>query len=152
MEEWFTVVDHRGYSYQLHLLEYGSSWFAKVFDGNTSVGRISCLNQGDTLFLGDLYVLEAATRPIRGLAWVKVWFGFDMRGRTENYRNRGLGSALLTFAINRARAGGYRRVIGKLAAIDLKAMPGLPDWYRHRGFHVTMEADHLAGTLELTLS
>ena len=151
MEKLFTVSDNRGHSYQLPLFEDATGWSAKVFDGDTLVGQVHCLKRGEALYLADLHVQEAATHPIQGLAWVRAWLGFDTRGRTESYRNRGLGSALLRFVINRARAGGFRGVTGRLAPIDLKESPTLPDWYQDRGFRVTMAANQLEGALELLL-
>ncbi len=150
-EERLTVSDYRGYSYQLHLFQTGLGWSAKLFDVDTLAGQIHCLNQGDALFLGDLHVLEAATHPIQGLARLRGWFGLTTHGRIENYRNRGLGSALLNFVINRAGEQSFQRVTGKLAPVDLKENPMLPDWYRHRGFQVTMAANQMAGELELVL-
>jgi len=151
-EERLNVSDSLEHSYQLQLFENGSGWSAKVFDVDTLAGQIHCLNQGDALFLGDLHVLRAATRPIQGLARLRGWLGLPTRGRIENYRNRGLGSALLNLVINRARAHGFRRVIGRLAPIDLKEDPKLPDWYRRRGFQIAVASNRLTGDLELVLS
>jgi GNAT superfamily N-acetyltransferase len=151
-EELFTVSDNHGHSYRLPLFEDATGWSTKVFDGDTFVGQVHCLKQGEALYLADLHVQDAATHPIQGLAWVRAWLGFNTHGRIESYRNRGLGSALLGFVINRARAGGFKRVTGRLAPIDLKASPSLPDWYRDRSFRVTMAANQLEGTLELSLT
>ncbi|MEI8044995.1 MAG: GNAT family N-acetyltransferase [Verrucomicrobiota bacterium] len=150
-ERLLTVSDNRGNAYQLPLFENATGWSTKVLAGDTRVGQVHCLKQGEDLFLADLHVLEAATHPIQGLAMVKAWLGFDTHGRIENYRNRGLGSALLSFVINWARARGFRRVTGRLAPIDLKENPDLPDWYRCRGFRVTMAANRLEGELEMVL-
>ena len=150
-EELFTVADNRGHCYQLPLFEDAMGWSTKVLDGDTRVGQIHCLKQGEALFLADLHVLDSATHPIQGLAQMKAWLGFDTHGRIENYRNRGLGSALLSFVISRAGEQGFQRVTGRLAPIDLKENPMLPDWYRHRGFQVAMAAHQLAGELEMVL-
>ena len=150
-EELFAVSDNCGHSYQLPLFENATGWSTKVLDGDTLVGQVQCLKQGEALFLADLHVLEAATHPIQGLAQVKAWLGFDTHGRIESYRNRGLGSALLCFVLGRAGEQGFQRVTGRLAPIDLKENPMLPDWNRHRGFQVTMAANQLAGELEMVL-
>jgi GNAT superfamily N-acetyltransferase len=150
-EELFKVSDNRGHGYRLHLFKHATGWSMKVFDGVTRVAEAHCLPQGEALFLADLRVLDSAVHGIQGLTRVKGWFGFNVQGRIENYRNRGLGSALLGFVINQAGMRGFQRVTGKLAPIDLKENPGLPDWYQQRGFRVALAADQLAGTLELAL-
>jgi hypothetical protein len=150
-EERHVLKDKQGRSYQMVLVDEGSFWISKVRDGQVCAAEAACRVQGSDLILENIHVQEAAKHPMRGLARLKGWFRFDVQGRTENYRHRGLAPAILDVLIQRARIRGFKRVVGKLAPIDLQKNPDLPDWYRRRGFHVTMEADQLAGKLEFAL-
>jgi GNAT superfamily N-acetyltransferase len=146
------ISDGRGHQYQLRLFDDGIGWIMKVFDRGALAGHVNCLKQGGDLFLADIYVEAKAMHPISGLGLFKCWLGFNAQGQVENYRRRGLGSALLDFVVQRAHDYGFQRVTGKLLPGDLAGNPALPRWYERRGFHVTMEGNRSAGALEFVLA
>lgn len=150
-EELHALIDEQGEPYQMRLVDEGSAWTLKVFDDHALVAQVNCLVQGCDLFLADIHVYEAARNPLRPVDRFKGWLGFDVAGPTKNYQHRGLGTELLSFVIRRAREHSFRRITGKLFPKDLAANPQLPDWYRRRGFQVTMNAGETAGELELFL-
>lgn len=158
IEELHALIDEQGQPYQMRLVEDDSGWTIKVFCDHTLVAQVNCIVQGGDLFLADLHVFEAARHPLRPVDRFKGWvgfvagFGFEAAGRTENYQHRGLGTELLNFVIRRAREHSFRRITGKLFPKDLASNPRLPDWYRRRGFQVTLNASKTAGELELVLS
>lgn len=114
-DELLAVSDKRKHPYQVHLFEHDTGWFMKVIDVDTFAAEVYCLVQGNDLCLADIRVKDSAMHPIAGFARIKSLLGFSARGRVENYRNRGLGSALLCLVIDLARTRGFERVKGRLA-------------------------------------
>lgn len=151
MEELRTIADSKGKQYRLWLYDDANGWIMKIFDASTLAAQLNCIRQGKDLLLCDIIVHEFAVHPIGWFERLRTFFGLEARGRTSSYRNRGLGSALLSYTINRARAQGFRSIIGVLAPRDLAECPYLPIWYRKFSFKVRMESGKLAGRLELAL-
>jgi len=52
-------------------------------------------------------------------------------------RKRGIGSALLGRFERDATRFGASRIEGIIAAVDIQETPGVPDFYRHRGYELT---------------
>lgn len=103
------------------------------------VGHVNCRFEGDeVLRLIDLCIRDTATLP--------PWFYLNFCNvsfpptswRTENYRNRGLGTAMIEFLVTHAKSKRAKRIEGEVKTYDFKANPDLPDWYRRRGFEVIM--------------
>jgi hypothetical protein len=145
------VCDRSGHPFQVQFFDDSTGWTLKVFAQNTMVGQVNFEKLGGDLFLADLHVFESAMPPITWLGRIKCLLGLKASGREINYRRRGLGSALLSFVVQRAHAGGFRRITGQIYPADLAENSNLPEWYRSRGFCVTMSPDLTNGTLELVL-
>ena len=69
-----------------------------------------------------------------------------------NYRGRGLGTAIVKMLIQFAMSRGLLQVKGSLSPHDLKDNPGLPDWYRRRGFEVLPGGNFGLGSIRMLLS
>lgn len=104
--------------------------------GRCQVGYLNYSFEGDgVLHLDDLHIEDAAISP--------PWF-FFMGGsfpplctRTKNFRGCGIGTAMIEFLVNFARANSIKRIEGEVKLHDFKDNQDLPDWYRRRGFTVT---------------
>lgn len=108
--------------------------------GRCQVGYLNYSFEGDgVLNLDDLHIEDAATSP----PWFLLDFIFiggsfpPLRWRTKNFRGRGIGTAMIEFLVDYARANSIKRIEGEVKPHDFKDNPDLPDWYRRRGFTVT---------------
>ena len=145
--EW--IHDKAGRRYRLHISDSSGLWVLKVYDGRVLVAESKCVRRQDELLVGDLLVFDAAKHPQTPLA--RALRLLTRRGpRSVNYRGRGLGTALLTFIIERAVAKGLSRLRGNLFPRDLRANPNLPGWYRGFGFAVDMKSPE-SGAISLVL-
>lgn len=128
-----TITDSSGTVYRLHHVEYSvlSDW--DIFDGEWRVGFAHCLKNEATLTLGDIKLEAAFVKPTSQLErWARKLLGIPHP--SENYRQRGLGSALLKVIIQWAKARGFTRIEGQISTVDTQPNPGLLDWYSRFGF------------------
>jgi GNAT superfamily N-acetyltransferase len=150
-EEAVRLRDGRGEVYLGRFYQSVGGWTMKVFASDTLVAVAHCLLRDEEVVLSDLFVYETATHAISKLAHLKCLFGLSAHGRVENYRHRGIGTALLQYLIQRARQDGFKRVSGKLAKQDLETNPQLANWYRKRGFEATVSKSELTGDILMEL-
>lgn len=102
----------------------------------------------DVLHLDDLHIKDDVVSP--------PWFWCDLffvtlsfpplRWRIQNFRGRGIGTAMIQFLADYARSKFVERVEGEVKAHDFGKNPDLPNWYRRRGFTVVM-GDSLSATI-----
>ena len=128
------------------------SYYLKIKDGDEYVGQLLCSFCPDAvMILEDLFIRNDTESP-------EIW-GTDRKLRpilpelqddllipkarwhsdkTEtNYRNRGLGSALLKLMINLAKDRNINTVYGSIVKKDILRNPHLVRWYMNRGFDIT---------------
>ena len=76
--------------------------------------------------------------------------------KTQSYRGRGLGAALLRFLIGLARERGIKRIRGSVVQQDVEETPFLLTWYKKNGFQVLPptpeELPHAIARVQLDLS
>lgn len=97
----------------------------------------------DILFIDDFRLEDKAMHS--------PWFFLDLiywvvsfppeRFRITNYQKRGLGTAMIKFLMSYAKSESVKRIEGEVKHHDFKDNPDLPDWYRRRGFAVSMSKD-----------
>ena len=127
------IFDHEGRSYDLSISQEGVLLLIQVCDRQILIGEAKCARESpDTLLLRDIAIAnevilppahpQATPRPRRS------------RPRPINYRQKGIGSALLSFLINQARADGVKHLYGKVMQQDLENNPKLLQWYQNHGF------------------
>jgi GNAT superfamily N-acetyltransferase len=100
---------------------------------------VNCHFTGDeVLYLDDLHIQDKTIHPPYFSLDLIFWIiSFPpIRWRTVNYRNRGLGVAVIQFLVDFARSKSAKRIEGKVKAHDYTDNPDLPNWYRRRGFSV----------------
>lgn len=77
--------------------------------------------------------------PMR--AWYQCHIGrwnFFGQPNTRNYRNQGIGTALMDYLKRTAQARGVREISAAILHVDLANTPHLLDWYVKQGFRVTL--------------
>jgi hypothetical protein len=91
----------------------------------------------DVLHIDDLCISDSVM--------FEPWFWFGglsfppLQWRTENFRNRGIGTAMIAFLVGFARSHSAKRIEGEIKPHDSKENQDLPNWYRRRGFTVSAD-------------
>ncbi|MBD1896201.1 GNAT family N-acetyltransferase [Coleofasciculus sp. FACHB-129] len=103
---------------------------------NQEVGRLQCLLEypPGEMKIGDL-IISDDDDVVEIPRWRKV---FKLKPR--NYRNKGLGTYLLKFALDFARQKGMTHIYGCLTHKDIATTPGLINWYKKHGFELESPA------------
>lgn len=142
METNHSIRDRDGVSYRVES-EIATGWTLYVWHGDTVVGEMLCTFCRPALNIGNLQIYEQVGVPETWLA--RRWREFrDLPPPVIDYRRRGLGTALLDLIAALAKAEGFTRLEGWISDVDYTPNPKLPDWYRARGFSVTMAKGAIA--------
>jgi hypothetical protein len=143
------ITDKRGGRLRVVWLADDRLWIFRVFDRAKFAARANCLVERSRLKLGDLEAFERVQSPIRnwGHSFIRKIFGEP----NLNYRNRGIGSALLGLIIQLAKEHRMAVFVGNFGPEDLKANPDLPNWYRRRGFTILEGGDFGVGRLQMII-
>jgi GNAT superfamily N-acetyltransferase len=106
---------------------------------NQEVGRTQCiLYPSGEMKIGDLIIFDDVVHTPKNLRqWLKQKVS---KPKPENYRNNGLGTHLLKFALDFAHLKGVKHVHGVLTQNDINTTPGLANWYRKYGFQLNPPA------------
>ncbi len=123
-----TFFDKDGIAYEV--VRVGEGLFHVCHQGNT-IGHVYCHIFNECAVIADIRVSDCVKQ---GRCVLLQILGF--KPRIKSYRNKGVGTALLKFALNYLKAQGCTRVEGNIMERDLKAWPRLPQWYRDHGFQV----------------
>jgi hypothetical protein len=129
------IYDKAGREYEVVTWTSGENLNFKVRDRTTRVGHAYCHVRQTTLKVCDLHIENKCLRPAN---FFVLWC-IPLRWRETNYRNRGIGSALLELIASHARKKGVTRIEGSIKPLDYEADSRLPQWYQDRGFNVVME-------------
>jgi hypothetical protein len=131
------------------------SYYIKIKDGDEYVGQLLCsFHPGAVMILEDLFIRndtetpdtwgrDRKLRPVSSELQDDLLPGNVLKARwhsdnTEmNYRNRGLGSALLKLMIDLAKDKKVNTVLGSIVKKDMLTNPRLIRWYINRGFNIT---------------
>ena len=124
-----TIYDKFGQSYQVHC--HADGMFHVTHNG-IHVANLYCATGGKTGLLSDLRVEDCV--PYQGSRLLQF---LRLQPRTKNYENKGIGTALLKYALQHLKDEGCEKVEGKIVERDFKKNPWLPDWYRKHGFNVS---------------
>ncbi|MEP0880611.1 GNAT family N-acetyltransferase [Trichocoleus sp. ST-U3] len=127
------VGDKQGRQYQMKGdYDYESGLLVvKLQYQNNEVGRLQCVvDPPGEMKISDL-IISNDDDVVEIPRWRKV---FKLKPR--NYRNKGLGTYLLKFALDFARQKGMRRIYGCLTHKDIATTPGLINWYKKHGFEL----------------
>jgi GNAT superfamily N-acetyltransferase len=152
------IFDRFKQRYDIEIQEdSGQAYYIKIKDREEYVGQMLCsFHDEAVMILEDLFIRNdldtpdswGADRKLRPLSPAfedgqisSGIFGARMRSKeTEmNYRNRGLGSALLKLMIDLAKHRGMKTVFGSIVRKDILRNPHLIRWYLNRGFDLTKQ-------------
>ena len=139
------IQDKSGHRYRVNLVET-PHWYLKVWDGPVEVGYANCHIEPQVLYVDDLRIADAALRPASFMRRV-----LKQPNKPINYRNHGVGSALLRLIAKLATERGLRAVEGSLSQNDLEN-PALIAWYRRLGFAILTGGRHAPGIVRLELA
>ena len=150
------IFDRYRQRYVVEVQEDGDqSYYVKIKDGDEYVGQLLCSFCPDAvMILEDLFIRNDTETPEtwgtdRKLRPISPELQDDLlpgdilnirwhSDKTEmNYRNRGLGSALLKRMINLAKDRNINTVFGSIVKKDVLRNPHLVRWYMNRGFNIT---------------
>ena len=131
-----TIRDNSGENYRLEwwAADYGWSYWLFSKSG-FKIGYAHTQLREDVLFLADLRINDEVPTARSGLRMFLERIGWARR-RTLNYQRRGLAKQILVNLEAVAVERGYREIIGGIVTRDIASWPGLPDWYRRRGYSV----------------
>lgn len=120
--------------YAVSIDKSDSSFDALIIWKRTVIGRIqSVFIPSRVLVLGNIEIFDDPIMPRNGL-----FSRHPFRRPHMNFRQRGLGSAMLEFLIAEAEELGAVGISGFITPDDARKTPYLFDFYRHHGFTVTM--------------
>lgn len=138
-ESIYHLIDRHGIRYCAHSFRDRYSWDFFLTHDSCEIGRVLCTQEPDHLRLGDIHLHDELLiseslpqkliRKLRGLP-----------PPTISYRNRGIGTAMFALLERLALEAGFTCIEGWISRVDADPNPGLFDWYRRRGFTVTMES------------
>ena len=115
---------------KFNLAPYRDSWHEfEAFEGERLVGRVVCFEAPRRS--GDCWIHDL---------WVSHW-----------HRQSGVGSELLTIAIEAARDRGYLRMLGELRPYDGETRKGAEDFFKYRGFQIEENWDQSGKTVVLLM-
>jgi GNAT superfamily N-acetyltransferase len=150
------IFDRYNRRYDIEVQEdSGTSFYIKLKDGDKYVGQLLCsFHPGSMMILEDLFIRNDNDAPEdlgpgRKLGKVAGEFQFDFMGGSEplnsqraadvitNYRNRGLGRALIVLVFDLARKRQVKTIVGSIIKKDIVRNHHLLKWYINRGFEET---------------
>jgi hypothetical protein len=151
-----SIIDRYNHPYVIEIQDDSEeAFYLKVKDGETYVGQMLCSFWPDNVMvLEDLFIRNDVDAPGfcgpgRKIGAISAECQSDPMSRSQaqtrwksgnltlNYRNRGLGSALLILLRELATKRRIKTIFGSLISNDILHNPHLLQWYVHRGFTVT---------------
>lgn len=153
MESDHFITDRQGVVYRVRSDRDEYGWSFYLWHAEEVIGHMYCIQQPPTLMVGDFKLHDdvRVAESIAQRAWRKLL------GRPEpvfSYRQRGLGTAMLVLLADLAKSAGFGRLDGWISDVDTDRNPDLPDWYRRRGFIVTLvggKSSHQIATISKEL-
>lgn len=129
------ICDKFGREYQQITCNSDKLLLVRLLSQDDEVGKIQCVYHLPEMLLGDLIVDDAVVH-LSDKGYLKLW-QTAFKPKPVNYRQRGLGTHLLKFAIERAREKGVKLIYGSLTEEDVAATLNLANWYRLQGFELS---------------
>ena len=152
------ILDRYKQRYTIEVQEDSElSFYIKLKDGDKYIGQMLCSFCPDSiLILEDLFIRNDNDAPEdlgpgRKLGKIAAEFQFDFMSSAEqqtrrkpanvitNYRNRGLGRALIRLLFDLAGKRGVKAIFGSIVKKDMLRNSHLLAWYINRGFTETVQ-------------
>jgi GNAT superfamily N-acetyltransferase len=152
------IFDRFRQRYEIEIHEDSDqAYYIKIKDREEYVGQLLCsFHDESVMILEDLFIRNdqdtpddwGVDRKLRPAAPIfedgqisssKFGDGRHSNKVKMNYRNRGLGSALLRLMVDLAKRRGMKTVFGSIVRKDILRNPHLIRWYLNRGFNLTTQ-------------
>lgn len=142
--------DRFGHVYRIDFSSSREFWIVRVWDGHRPAAYLYAWHiRGRGLRIQDFKVAADVVVPEPWLQrWLRKLMGLPLR--VISYRRRGIASALLAAVVAHAEAKNIPCIDGNIVERDRNQFPGLPDWYRARGFSLRRDTEGLHIHRELT--
>lgn len=130
------ILDREGREYRLQVDgDEDQLIIVKLLYRNSVIGKLQyVLDPPNEWVIGDIIIHnDVIHTPPHLLA---VLWRLLVQPKPIDYRQRGLGTHLLQFAIARARQRGIKRIYGSLTQEDINNNPNLVKWYQKHGFQI----------------
>jgi GNAT acetyltransferase-like protein len=127
------IKDKQGNIHDVNVVSDSETFFSISISFNRlAVGRINwVIEDNNVMTLADLIIFD---RSFRRPLWVRL-LPF-LKWKPPNFRQRGLGSAMLRYVIAQAEALKVDAISGFVTSDDLQATPYLLEFYEKHGFTV----------------
>lgn len=137
----FPIYDKHGHKYRLAMVEDEHGIYSQLWDNCYPVGRLNLVfHPPDKWEITDIVVFDEIQEEVGWLQRLALGFT-GHKPQKVDYRNRGLGTALLQFVEERARQRQVKCIIGSVTKKDYAAWPELLNWYAKNGFVVKLMCD-----------
>lgn len=138
------IEDKQGNVYVVNIVSDDATAFsAYISFGKICVGRINwVIDDNNVMTLADLVIFD---RIVRRPLWSRL-LPFLTR-KPPNFRQRGLGSAMLRYVISQAEKLEVEAISGFVTSDDLRETPYLLEFYRQHGFTVRHNATQSTATI-----
>ncbi|HTJ79832.1 MAG TPA: GNAT family N-acetyltransferase [Rariglobus sp.] len=132
----FVIQDKNQKPYRIDWLRGDHGWSLWLCDERGwRIGYAHTTFRNGGLFLGDIRLRNDVPAPA---SWLRRALAARGIGKIPlmDYRNRGLGTALLARLEILARQEGFSAITGCIVESDITRWPDLPAWYRRQGYSV----------------
>jgi hypothetical protein len=154
-EKVFVIKDRSGIQYQVNGCGSGDFKRFNIEYLGKRVGFVNYHFEGDeVLHLDDIHIEKMLIQPPWFFVNLVFWtFSFPpKKWRTTNFRNRGIGTAMVQLLADYARSKSAKRIEGEIKPHDFKDNTDLPSWYQRRGFTVVMGDEKTAWEAKISLA
>jgi GNAT superfamily N-acetyltransferase len=125
----YVIVDKRGRSFVAYLTEDGSDFKLELTRNCRYVGDIYfSVDEAGEMDIGTIWIMDWAFRLER------LWCYFTKQ--RAGYRRNGVGSALVSLAIQIAKEHGATHATGFISRPNFKDDPHLIIWWAKQGFNI----------------
>ncbi len=135
--EKFTISDRFGRRHPARVSFQEGSLLLQAFDGEAKIGLLWCLAADSALNIHEFVVQGMTGRDAAAAPELHSTAGTG----PENFRKLGIGTGLLRRAVEIGASLKFTELRGGIVHEDLVNTPGLPEWYRKRGFTVSEGAE-----------
>lgn len=135
----FYVEDKHGNQYTVSVTKSKTALTAFIIWKNSIIGQIQCvIEQSNVLEIGNIEIFEDPILPRNGLFSRRPF-----QRPHRNFRQLGLGTAMLKFVINQAERLGLSKICGFITPEDAQKTAYLLDWYQKHGFIIADDEEYL---------
>lgn len=131
------IHDRNGTVYYLVVSESDTGLCSILTGADGPAGRLNldCTTPGKCIIANLELFANAPKMPTNGLQRFLRYFNL-WKPSTIDYRQRGLGTALIAFVEESARLHHAQSITGDVVRRDYEAWPKLLEWYEKRGYEV----------------